>query len=228
MNPLNPPARAPSRRPLLRRSTALICPALALLCLAPALTTAHAQPAAPDAVAVELPAVSVVRPVGGRSQDGPLDIAYDGFVPADTGTISTFEASNATLWTSDSGALIDTVPGGASWGAGGVSSLPAVNGMSADQVQVSIDGMLFGPACPNMMNPPLSYVNPAMIGQVKVYSGTAPVGLGGDYTGARIDVSVAPLDLRGNPGNRVLRQHVGLLSQQWQCRRRRREPERRQ
>jgi iron complex outermembrane receptor protein len=200
MQPLIQPHGAPSRRTIslcrqvrLRRSTALAGPALVLLCLPALIAGAHAQEGAPEVVASEqLPTVTVVRPAGGATQDGPLDLTYDGFIPADTGTISTFQASNATLWTSDSGSLIDTVPGGASWGAGGVSSLPAVNGMSADQVQVSIDGMLFGPACPNMMNPPLSYVNPAMIGQAKVYAGTAPVSIGGDYTGARIDVTVAP------------------------------------
>ncbi|OZA94525.1 MAG: hypothetical protein B7X67_26880, partial [Rhizobiales bacterium 39-66-18] len=68
------------------------------------------------------------------------------------------EAQNATLWTSDSGALISRIPGGATWGAGGVSSLPAVNGMGADRVQVAINNMIFSPACPNEMNPPLSYV----------------------------------------------------------------------
>lgn len=184
--------RAPSWRPLLRRSTALACPALVLLCLAPALASrAHAQEAA-TAATDELPTVNVIRPADGTAQTGPLDVSYEGFVPADTATISHIEAANATPWTSDSGGLIDRIPGGASWGAGGVSSLPSVNGMSADQVQVSISGMLFGPACPNMMNPPLSYVNPAMISQAQVYMGTAPVSVGGDYTGARIDVALAP------------------------------------
>lgn len=114
------------------------------------------------------------------------------FAPANSAALSGSQAQSATLSTSDSGSLLSRLPGGAAWGAGGVSSLPAVNGMGADRVQVSINDMIFSPACPNQMNPPLSYVNPAMISSVKVYQGTAPVSVGGDYTGAKVDVSVAP------------------------------------
>nr|WP_245454318.1 TonB-dependent receptor plug domain-containing protein [Aquabacter cavernae] len=113
-------------------------------------------------------------------------------MPADATFISGPAAQNATLWTSDSGSLFSRVPGGATWGAGGVSSLPAINGMGADRVQIAINNMIFSPACPNEMNPPMSYVNPAMISSVKVYQGTAPVSVGGDYTGAKADVTVAP------------------------------------
>ncbi|MEW6257764.1 MAG: TonB-dependent receptor plug domain-containing protein [Pseudomonadota bacterium] len=172
------------RRPraALRRSTAL-----AALCLSPLVSgTALAQTAqAPQT----LPTV-VVRP------STPAAVAAaqagGGFAPADSTTITATQAQNATLFTSDSGSLFSRIPGGAAWGAGGVSSLPAVNGMGADRVQIAINGMIFSPACPNEMNPPLSYVNPAMISSVKVYTGTAPVSVGGDYTGARADVTVAP------------------------------------
>ena len=44
-----------------------------------------------------------------------------------------------------------------------MSSLPAFNGFAADRNQVTINGMLISPACPNQMNPPLSFVNPSMI-----------------------------------------------------------------
>jgi iron complex outermembrane recepter protein len=181
----NTPSRPrTSRHHVLRRTTALVRPALAALCLTPfAVGAAMAQ------VVQDLPTI-VVRPstpaaVAGGQGFGP-------YTPVDTAFISTPEAQNATLWTSDSGSLISRIPGGATWGAGGVSSLPAVNGMGADRVQVAINNMIFSPACPNEMNPPLSYVNPAMISSVKVYTGTAPVSVGGDYTGAKADVTVAP------------------------------------
>nr|WP_244644474.1 TonB-dependent receptor [Azorhizobium oxalatiphilum] len=101
-------------------------------------------------------------------------------------------ASTAAMSTSDSGSLINRVPGGATWGAGGVSSLPAINGMGADRVQVSVNDMLYGVACPNEMNPPMSFVNPAMIANATVYTATAPVSVGGDFTGAKVKVEVSP------------------------------------
>lgn len=94
--------------------------------------------------------------------------------------------------TSDSASLVNDIPGGATWGAGGVSSLPALNGQGADRVQVAINSMLISPACPNEMNPPLSFVNPAMIAKMQAYLGVAPVSAGGDYTGGKIIVEVAP------------------------------------
>ncbi|MFG1477426.1 TonB-dependent receptor [Xanthobacter sp. V4C-4] len=175
-------------------STALACPALAVL--GPLLAgPAHAETAPPE----ELPAL-VVRPATPAHQGGEGP-GSAGFTPANTATLSGAQAAAATLFTSDTGSLISSIPGGAAWGAGGVSSLPAVNGMGADRVQVAINGMIFSPACPNEMNPPLSFVNPAMISTTKVYYGTAPVSVGGDYTGAKVDVTLAPP--RFTPGDQL-------------------------
>ena len=80
--------------------------------------------------------------------------------PGYVATLSGDAIASRALGTSDSGALISDIPGGAAWGAGGVSSLPAINGLGADRVQVAINSMLISPACPNEMNPPLSFVNP--------------------------------------------------------------------
>jgi iron complex outermembrane recepter protein len=96
------------------------------------------------------------------------------------------------LSSSDSASLVTDLPGGAAWGAGGVSSLPAINGFAADRLQVAINSMLISPACPNQMNPPLSFVNPAMIAKMQAYLGVGPVSVGGDYIGSRIDVTTAP------------------------------------
>lgn len=154
----------------LRASVSLPTLGLSLLALAPTLP-AHAQEAQ------TLPPVVVSQPTDGDSS------------PA---TISAEEAAAATLFTSNSANLITRVPGGAVWGAGGVSALPAVNGMGADRVQVAINGMIFSPACPNEMNPPMSFLNPTMISSMRVYQGTAPVSVGGDFTGAKADITVAP------------------------------------
>ncbi|MFS8038176.1 TonB-dependent receptor [Xanthobacter sp. AM11] len=179
-----------SRRTL-RRTTVLFSPAFAALCLAPLLPVcAAAQSSGPGTVS--LPTVTVRSDMPAAAGTGAGADEGGSFTPADTSDISGAQAQNATLWTSDSGSLISRIPGGAAWGAGGVSSLPAVNGMGADRVQVAVNGMLFGVACPNEMNPPFSFVNPAMIASARVYTATAPVSAGGDYTGARVDVSVAP------------------------------------
>ncbi len=172
-------------RRALRQSTALIGPSLTVLCLAP---LAPLPVAAQSAADVDLPTLVVRAP---QTTTDAAAVDAD-FTPVPDAAISGSTAAAATLVTSDSGSLLNRIPGGAAWGAGGVSSLPAINGMGADRVQIGIDGMLFGMACPNQMNPPLSFVNPAMISGLDVFYGTAPVSVGGDYTGARVNVSVAP------------------------------------
>ena len=187
------PASARPRLPASVRRPSLVPAALrplAALCLGPVLLSPLlAAPAAAQGEA-ELPTVVVTAGArGGGASEGTPD---GGFTPADADLITAGEAQGAGLWSSDSATLISRIPGGAAWGAGGVSSLPAINGMGADRVQVAINGMLFGIACPNEMNPPMSFVNPAMISEARVYRGTAPVSVGGDYTGAKVDVTLAP------------------------------------
>ncbi|QUS39679.1 TonB-dependent receptor [Tardiphaga alba] len=112
--------------------------------------------------------------------------------PPPATTLPTLTGTQRALSSSDSASLVSDLPGGAAWGAGGVSSLPAINGMGADRVQVAVNSMLISPACPNEMNPPLSFVNPAMIANMRAYLGIGPVSVGGDYIGSRIDVTTAP------------------------------------
>lgn len=127
----------------------------------------------------------VAPPVPGEAADTRIE-------PGDAVTLSGEAIAARALGTSDSASLVSDIPGGAAWGAGGVSSLPAINGQGADRVQVAINSMLISPACPNEMNPPLSFVNPAMIAKMQVYLGVAPVSAGGDFTGGKIVVETAP------------------------------------
>ncbi|PNG25872.1 TonB-dependent receptor [Methylocella silvestris] len=179
-----------SVRAALCATSALVRPSLAVLCFTPFFVTAAAAQTAPD-----LPTV-VVQP---SLPDGG-GASFGAFAPANSAAISGGGAAAAELWSSDSASLITDIPGGATWGAGGVSSLPTVNGMGADRVQVTINSMLFAPACPNQMNPPLSFVNPAMISNMRVYTASSPVSAGGDYTGARVEVAVAPPIFASNGG----------------------------
>ena len=93
--------------------------------------------------------------------------------------------------TSDTASLLRDVPGIALQGSGGVSSLPVLQGMADDRLRVKVDGMDLLSACPNHMNPPLSYLDPSQVGAIKIYAGLAPVSVGGDSIGGAIVAETA-------------------------------------
>ena len=110
--------------------------------------------------------------------------------------------------TSDTASLLADEPGVAVQGAGGVSSLPVVHGLADDRVLVYVDGMCLIASCPNHMNPPLSYLDPSQVGELKVYAGISPVSLGGDSIGGTI-VARTPEPEFADKGERTVRGEVG-------------------
>lgn len=77
--------------------------------------------------------------------------------------------------------------------AGGVSSLPVLNGMMGDRVKVLVDGADVTAACANQMNPPLSYVSANQVTSYSVVAGVSPVSSGGDNIAGVIRVNtIAP------------------------------------
>ncbi|MDO9190271.1 MAG: TonB-dependent receptor plug domain-containing protein, partial [Sulfurimicrobium sp.] len=88
--------------------------------------------------------------------------------------------------TSDSASLLRDIPGVSLYGAGGVSSLPAINGLADDRLRIKVDGMDLISACGNHMNPALSYIDPSNVGSIQVFSGIAPVSVSGDSIGGAI------------------------------------------
>ncbi|AOW15822.1 TonB-dependent receptor [Hydrogenophaga crassostreae] len=88
--------------------------------------------------------------------------------------------------TSDTASLLRGVPGVSLRGAGGVSSLPAIQGLADDRLRIRVDGMDLIASCPNHMNPALSYITPSQLGALKVYPGISPVSEGGDSIGGSI------------------------------------------
>ncbi|KPH64633.1 TonB-dependent receptor [Pseudoalteromonas porphyrae] len=77
--------------------------------------------------------------------------------------------------------------------AGGVSSLPILNGMMGDRVKVIVDGADITAACGNQMNPPLSYISANQVSSYSVIAGISPVSAGGDNIAGVIKVnSIAP------------------------------------
>jgi len=105
--------------------------------------------------------------------------------------------------TSDTATLLRGVPGISFYGAGGVSSLPSIRGLADDRIRIKVDGMDLIAACPNHMNPALSYQDPSNVGMLTVYSGVAPVSVGGDsIAGTILAATAAPVFAQ--PGEGVL------------------------
>ena len=93
--------------------------------------------------------------------------------------------------TSDTATLLRDVPGVSVYGAGGVSSLPVIHGLADDRLRIKVDGMDLIAACPNHMNPALSYLDPTRVDSIKVYAGITPVSVGGDSIGGTLIVESA-------------------------------------
>ena len=136
--------------------TALFCPAFTL-----------AQTPVMDEVLVSATRMELAYPLGSMTVGG------DGIV-------------RQRPYTSDSAGLLKDVPGFSSYAGGGVSSLPAIRSFADDRLRVEIDGMGLHSACGNHMNPPMSYIDPGNVGQIKVQSGITPVSSGGDSIGGTV------------------------------------------
>lgn len=93
--------------------------------------------------------------------------------------------------TNDTAKLLDGEPGVSLYQAGGVSSMPVVRGFADDRIHIKVNDMDLISACANHMNTPLSYIDPANVGSIKVYAGVTPVSIGGDSIGGTINVESA-------------------------------------
>lgn len=94
--------------------------------------------------------------------------------------------------TSDTAAILARVPGVSGNTGGGFSTMPAIRGMNEQRLTVLVDGHPVDVACPNDMNPPLSYTDPQTVGSIDVITGVSPVSAGGDAIGGVISVKSAP------------------------------------
>jgi iron complex outermembrane recepter protein len=122
-------------------------------------------------------------------------VAVDGLrrkVPLDVPGLEAAAIDRLGAASSDSASLLRGLPGVSLYGAGGVSSLPALRGLADERVRIQVDGMELVSACPNHMNPPLSYLDPAQLARVQVYAGISPVSLGGDSIGGSIVAESRP------------------------------------
>jgi iron complex outermembrane receptor protein len=118
-------------------------------------------------------------------------------------TVKTDTIRAARPATSDSASLLRDVPGVSLYGAGGISSLPVIHGLADDRLRTKVDGTDLIAACPNHMNPALSYIDPTKVESVKVYAGVTPVSVGGDSIGGSIVVESAQAKF-AKPGEGLL------------------------
>lgn len=113
--------------------------------------------------------------------------------------------------TSDSAHLLQDIPGVSLYGAGGVSSLPAIHGLADDRVRVQVDGMDLVSACPNHMNSALSYIDPTNLASVKVFAGITPVSVGGDSIGGSIQVMSAKPEFATAGEEKITKGRAGVF-----------------
>jgi iron complex outermembrane recepter protein len=103
-------------------------------------------------------------------------------------TQDSIAASAAKNMTGDSASRLTDAPGVSLYTGGGISSLPVIHGMADDRVKIDVDGMTITSACPNHMNPALSYTDTSKIAEMNVIAGITPVSQGGDSIGGTIVV----------------------------------------
>ena len=184
------------------RTKAYLLSSVAILSIS-ALSPAAAQETLPEIV-VERPAAAPGGAAGGDDIDGmgesggamlpPVpSVGTTGLaVPLSAAQIEEAEIQSRVSQTSDSAELLRGSPGVSIFQAGGVSGLPAINGLNGDRVKVLLNGMVVSSACANQMNPPLSYADPSQIAYVEVLSGVTPVSKGGDSLGGTVIVEAHP------------------------------------
>jgi iron complex outermembrane receptor protein len=150
-----------------------------------------AQPGVEASLSVTLkvaPAVASVQ-VDGES----LGSIASSSVASDSGRTSSHNTAE----------LLAESPGVSLHGNGDLATIPFLHGLGDERSKIVVDGMTISSACPNHMNPTLSYVAPAQAAQLTVLAGITPVSLGGDSLGGTISVE-SPVPVfaeRGGPLN---------------------------
>ena len=115
------------------------------------------------------------------------DITVDA-TTINTDTSNTVSLPSGTKVTGDSASLLKDLPGVSTNYNGGIATLPAIHGMADTRVKTDVDGMTITSACPNHMNPALSYIDTPELATMEVITGITPVSEGGDSIAGTIKV----------------------------------------
>ena len=136
------------------------------------------------AVAIALPAG-----VAAAAEETVEEILVEGQRHRTSGHLQSLSESDIkklSAATSDTASLLSQLAGVSVNQTGAVSGLPMIRGLSDDRLRIKVDGMDLIAACPNHMNPPLSYMSPSDVGQMTVFAGITPVSVGGDSIGGTV------------------------------------------
>jgi len=155
-------------------------------------------------------ALALSHPVTARADDAtplpPVSVDTDKMpagCPLDSSTLDKRQINaQAILGATDSAATLSGLPGVNLQTGGGISSLPIIHGMADDRNTTLVDGVPLTSACPNHMNPAMSYIAPGNAGHVTVISGISPVSAGGDSIGGTIIID-PPAPMFGTSANSV-------------------------
>jgi iron complex outermembrane recepter protein len=98
--------------------------------------------------------------------------------------------------------MLGEMPGVSLHSNGELATIPFLHGLGDERAKILVDGMTISSACPNHMNPTLSYVAPAQAARVAVLAGITPVSLGGDSLGGTISVE-SPLPAFAEAGSKL-------------------------
>ena len=131
-------------------------------------------------------------------------------LPASSQSLSGAKLQAARAIQRDSAGLLKQFAGAEVQAAGGLSGLPLIHGMAGDRNRVQVDGMDLIASCPNHMNPPLSYIDPANIGHIRVFTAISPVSAGGDSIGGSIAVESRRPAFAASADDWQLGGHLGL------------------
>ena len=132
-----------------------------------------------------LPNVEIVAPTDSSARASPAAGAGTlNYTPVPAETIAADSAASP-----DAASLLGDVPGVSLKTGGGVSSLPVIHGFDDERNAILLGGMSITAACPNHMNPALSYIDSANVGSVQVITTNVPVSMGGDSIGGAIIVN---------------------------------------
>ncbi len=115
-------------------------------------------------------------------------ITVEAAAPKTDITANELTTSKSKTMTGDTAAILADIPGVSVYNMGSSASLPVIHGMADDRVKIDIDGMTITSACPNHMNPALSYIDTSKIESIEVMAGITPVSAGGDSIGGTIMV----------------------------------------
>jgi iron complex outermembrane receptor protein len=102
----------------------------------------------------------------------------------------------------NAGEIAAEAPGVSLRESGALAGVPVLHGLGDERAKLVVNGATLTSACPNHMNPPLSFIAPAQAAEVMVMAGITPVSLGGDSLGGTIVVESEP-PVFARPGEKL-------------------------